>query len=184
MAGKTVRKARPPTQSAKEQWNAFGKEHPGQSAIYFPKELVAPVTCMGLREPDEWDKWQQWYRFYLHHSLTETNPGIETGLERIWTGVPLNGPPPKNFRSDLRRSNKKGCLGYIIVPACGLRVTSTRGSPTLSASDVQELARLNGREVAHPGKYQVFQERPSNEEDGDRLDFSYFVTPSLFLKKK
>ena len=181
MAGKAGLKARPPTQSAKEQWDAFGNEHPNESAICFSGELVAPVTCMGLRERDEWKKWPQWYPFYHHHSLTENKPDVETGLVRIWTGVPLNGPPPKNFRSDLRRSNKRGSLGYIIVPACGLRVTSTRGSPTLSASDVQELARLNGRKVAHPGKDQVFQERPSIEEDGDRLDFSYFVTPSLFL---
>jgi hypothetical protein len=181
MAGKVPLKTRPPPLSAKARWNAFGKKHLGQSAIFFPKELVAPVTCMGLRDPDEFDKWPQWYLFYHHLSLTEINPGVETGLERIWTGVPLNGDPPKNFRSDLRRSNKRGCLGYIIVPACGLRVTSTRGSPTLSASDVQELARLNGRKVAQPGKDQVFQERPSIEEDGDGLDFSYFVTPSLFL---
>ena len=180
MAGKVPLKTRPPPLSAKVQWDAFGKKHLGQSAIYFPRELVAPVTCMGLRGPKEWEEWPQWYPFYHHPSLTENNPGVESGLERIWTGVPLNGPPPKNFRSDLRRS-KREPLGYIIVPACGLRVTSTRGSPTLSASDVQELARLNGRKVAHSGKDQVFQERPSIEEDGDGLDFSYFVTPSLFL---
>ena len=158
-------------------WDALGAGRLDQSTFYLPLEIVAAHTCSGLRDWDDWTKYPQWYPFFHHPSITETG----TGLERHWTGLPLSGPPPKNFKRDHQRALKDGALGFVIVPPEGLILTCTNGAPTFSASDIEVLARLNGRQVANPGQPSVFQERPSDDDNGDRLDMSYFVTPRPFL---
>ena len=160
-------------------WESFRQRGSGVSIMYFPPEIVAGHTCSGLRESNEWEKCPQWYPFFHHSSITEECTA--NTLEKKWKGLPLSGLPPKNFLRDCRRAQKNGYLGYLLVPTEGLLLTCTNGAPTISASDIEELARLNGREVAHPGQARVFEERPSDDDNGDSLDMSYFVTPSIFL---
>ncbi len=46
---------------------------------------------------------------------------------------------------------------------------------------MEELAKLNGRRVAQPGKDRVFLERDVDTDAGEAMDLAIFVTPRLFL---
>ena len=154
-------------QRALDAWHLYAQGASG-GAMYMPKEMISPMVCSDLRD-EVWEDFPYMYDFYLpetiHQSAT-SNP-----LEIIWKGAPFNGPPPKNFA----RQQKN----YIKVPEEGIRLTCTRGCPTFPAQVVEDLANLNGRVVARPGKDRAFIEREARS-DVEATDLAYFITPSLF----
>ena len=154
-------------QRALALWRCYAQGASG-SAMYMPVEMISPMVCSGLRE-DVWEDYPHMYTFHLPETIQQS--ATSNPLEIIWKGAPFNGPPPKNFA----RQQKN----YIKVPEAGIRLTCTRGCPTFPAQVVEDLAKLNGREVAHPGTDLAFIEREARS-DVEALDLAYFLTPRLF----
>ena len=156
---------------ANQAWEKFKQGASGAAAmcLHTGLEFQSPMVCLDLRDDGDWDKYPHMFSFYLPPGITESPA---SGLDIIWKGVPFNGPPPPDFA---RRVDK-----YLKVPAEGIRLTCTRGCPTFPAQVVEELAKLNGRRVAHPGKDLVFRERDPDTDAGEATDLAIFVTPRLF----
>ena len=154
-------------QHALNAWRHYAQGASG-SAMYLPQEMISPMVCSDLRD-EVWEDYPYMYNLYLPETIQQsatTNP-----LEIIWKGVPFNSPPPKNFA----RQQKN----YIKVPEEGIRLTCTRGCPTFPAQVVEDLAKLNDRVVARPGKARPFIEREAIS-DVEATDLAYFITPCLF----
>jgi len=154
-------------QRALDAWRQYAQGASG-GAMYMPVEMRSPMVCSGLRE-DVWEDYPHMYTFHLPDTIQQS--ATNNPLEIIWKGASFDGPPPKHFV----RQQKN----YIKVPEAGIRLTCTRGCPTFPAQVVEDLAKLNGREVARPGTDRPFIEREAVS-DVEALDLAYFLTPRLF----
>lgn len=142
-----------------------------------PSLIASPILWpeMGPYPDHGWKKEDGLPELYLEGTVNKAEHSKDL---IVWHGISLYGLPPKRFYQQQK--------DYVLLPPAGLSITCVEKFqylPVLTASEVDDLAVINQRNVACPGQDRVFGlAYPNLNMNGDFYEDGvfYFVTPKLF----